>query len=123
MSMDLGAARLAVLRAAAMFDGVSPTLVAGPLVVIAGRAIVAVHGPAGPVPPGAAVIDLPGLTLMPGLIDTHLHLCFDATADPGGHLAQADDDILRQQMAEAAQPALPAAVTPAPALPARPYPP
>ena len=111
MSMDLGAGRLTVLRAAAMFDGVSPTLVAGPLVVIAGRAIVAVHGPAGPVPPGAAVIDLPGLTLMPGLIDTHLHLCFDASGDPVSRLAQADDETLRQQMAEAARRALRAGVT------------
>jgi imidazolonepropionase-like amidohydrolase len=111
MSTDLSAGRLTVLRAAAMFDGVSPTLVAGPLVVIAGRAIVAVYGPAGPVPPGAAVIDLPGLTLMPGLIDTHLHLCFDATGDPVGHLAQADDDLLREQMAEAARRAMRAGVT------------
>jgi imidazolonepropionase-like amidohydrolase len=111
MSMDLSAGRLTVLRAAAMFNGVNSTLVAGPLVVIAGRAIVAVHGPAGPVPPGAAVIDFPGLTLMPGLIDTHLHLCFDASSDPVGHLAQADDDTLRQQMAEAARRALRAGVT------------
>lgn len=103
--------RLMVLRAAAMFDGTSSTLMAEPLVVIAGRAIVSVHGPAGPVPPGACIIDLPGLTLMPGLIDTHLHLCFDATGDPVGHLEKADDDTLRQQMAEAARRALRAGVT------------
>lgn len=103
--------RLTVLRAAAMFDGINSTLVAEPLVVIAGRAITAVHGPAGPVPPGASIIDLPGLTLMPGLIDTHLHLCFDATGDPIGHLEKADDDTLRQQMAEAARRALRAGVT------------
>jgi imidazolonepropionase-like amidohydrolase len=103
--------RLTVLRAAAMFDGINSTLVAEPLVVIAGRAIVAVHGPAGSVPPGASIIDLPGLTLMPGLIDTHLHLCFDATGDPIGHLEKADDDTLRQQMAEAARRALRAGVT------------
>jgi len=103
--------RLTVLRAAAMFDGTGSTLVAGPLVVIAGRTIASVHGPAGPVPPGASVINLPGLTLMPGLIDTHLHLCFDATGDPIGHLERADDDTLRQQMAEAARRALRAGVT------------
>jgi len=94
-----------------MFDGTGSTLVAGPQVVIAGRTIASVHGPAGPVPPGASVINLPGLTLMPGLIDTHLHLCFDATGDPIGHLERADDDTLRQQMAEAARRALRAGVT------------
>ena len=100
-----------VLRAAAMFDGTSSTLAAGPLVVIEGRTIVAVHGPDGPVPPGARVIDHPGLTLMPGLIDTHLHLCFDATDDPFGRIEEADDDTLRRQMAEAARRALRAGVT------------
>jgi imidazolonepropionase-like amidohydrolase len=100
-----------VLRAAALFDGVSSALMAGPSVVIADGAITAVHGPAEPPPAGASVIDLPGLTLMPGLVDPHLHLCFDATGDPVGHLAQAGDDLLRQQMAEAARRALRAGVT------------
>jgi imidazolonepropionase-like amidohydrolase len=103
--------RLTVLRAAALFDGVSSTLLAEPSVVVADGAITAVHGPAEPVPANAHVVDLPGLTLMPGLVDTHLHLCFDATGDPVGHLAQADDDTLRQQMAEAARRALRAGVT------------
>jgi imidazolonepropionase-like amidohydrolase len=103
--------RLTVLRAAALFDGVSSALMAQPSVVIADGLITAVHGPAEPSPADASVIDLPGLTLMPGLVDAHLHLCFDATDDPIGHLAQADDDTLRQQMAEAARRALRAGVT------------
>ncbi len=103
--------RLTVFRAAALFDGVSSALLAAPSVVVADGSITAVHGPAEPVPSGASVIDLPGLTLMPGLIDTHVHLCFDATVDPVGHLAQADDDTLRRQMAAAARRALRAGVT------------
>src|SRR5258708_33314457 len=83
----LNARRLTVLRAAALFDGVSSALLAKPSVVVADGAITAVHGPAEPVPGGASVIDLPGLTLMPGLVDTLLLLCFDATGDPIGHLA------------------------------------
>lgn len=103
--------RLTVLRAAALFDGVSSALLAGPSVVVADGVITAVHGPAESSPAGASVIDLPGLTLMPGLIDAHLHLCFDATGDPIGHLAQTGDDLLREQMAEAARRALRAGVT------------
>lgn len=103
--------RLMVVRAAAMFDGVGSALVAGPSVVIADGVIVAVRGPALPVPPGATVIDLPGLTLMPGLVDTHLHLCLDATGDPVGHLTKMGDDLLRERMAKAARRALRAGVT------------
>jgi imidazolonepropionase-like amidohydrolase len=111
MSTDLSGGRLTVLRAAAMFDGVSPAPMARPSVVIAGGTIAAVAGPAGPVPADAHVVDLPGLTLMPGLVDAHLHLAFDASSDPVGHLAETGDDLLRGQMAEAARRALRAGVT------------
>jgi len=108
---DVHTGRLTVLRAAALFDGVSPALMAEPTVVVAGGTIAAVHGPAGPVPAGAHVVDLPRLTLMPGLVDAHLHLCFDASSDPVGHLADTGDDVLRERMAEAARRALRAGVT------------
>jgi imidazolonepropionase-like amidohydrolase len=107
----LDAGRIVVLRAAALFDGVSAALMARPSVLIADGVIAAVHGPAGPLPAGARVVDLPGLTLMPGLVDAHLHLCFDATGDPAGHLAGTGDDLLREHMAEAARRALRAGVT------------
>jgi imidazolonepropionase-like amidohydrolase len=94
-----------------MFDGVSPALMARPSVVVADGTIAAVHGPAGPLPADAHVVDLPGLTLMPGLVDTHLHLCFDASNDPVGHLAETGDDLLREQMAGAARRALRAGMT------------
>jgi imidazolonepropionase-like amidohydrolase len=79
--------------------------------VVADGVIAAVHGPAGPVPADVHVVDLPGLTLMPGLVDAHLHLCFDASNDPVGHLAGTDDDLLREQMADAARRALRAGMT------------
>lgn len=79
--------------------------------VVADGVIAAVHGPAGLVPADARVIDLPGLTLLPGLVDAHLHLCFDATSDPVGHLTETGDDVLRKRMAEAARRALCAGVT------------
>jgi imidazolonepropionase-like amidohydrolase len=107
----LSPGRLTVLRAAALFDGVSPALMAEPAVVVADGTIAAVHGPAVPLPADAHVVDLPGLTLMPGLVDAHLHLCFDASSDPAGRLAQTDDDMLRERMAQAARRALSAGVT------------
>jgi imidazolonepropionase-like amidohydrolase len=100
-----------VLRAAAMFDGVSSSLTPGPSVLVAGSQIAAIYGPGGDYPAAAQVIDLPGLTLMPGLVDTHLHLCFDASDDPVGHLAGMGDDLLRVHMAAAARRALRAGVT------------
>ncbi len=53
-AMTLGAPRarrFTVLRAAAMFDGVSSALMAKPSVVVADGAIAAVHGRPGLVPP------------------------------------------------------------------------
>jgi len=44
-------------------------------------------------------------------VDAHLHLCFDATGDPAGHLADTRDGLLREHMAEAARRALRAGVT------------
>ena len=39
-------------------------------------------GSAAPVPDGATVVDLAGATLLPGLVDGHVHLGFDASDDP-----------------------------------------
>lgn len=63
------------LRAARLFDGTGAPAIENAVVVIEGSRIAAA-GPAGSIalPQGAEVIDLPGHTLMPGLIDTHTHL-------------------------------------------------
>jgi imidazolonepropionase-like amidohydrolase len=47
------------------------------------------------------MIDLPGATLLPGLIDTHVHLAFDASTDPVGNLARRRDGEVTQAMARA----------------------
>ena len=63
---------LLLLRPAAVFDGTTATLHPGWRVLVQGDRIVA----AGPdvAAPAATAIDLPGLTLMPGLIEGHSHL-------------------------------------------------
>ena len=62
-----------LLRPAQVFDGVDPAPHPGWQVLVDGEKIVAV-GPALTVPDGAKVIDLPGTTLMPGMIEGHGHL-------------------------------------------------
>jgi imidazolonepropionase-like amidohydrolase len=64
-----------VLRPARVFDGVTATSHEGWIVVVAANRIAAVGAPAAvQVPPGARAIDLPGMTLLPGLIDAHSHI-------------------------------------------------
>ena len=102
--------RLTVLRAAWLFDGTSSALIRDPVVVIEDSTIVGV-GSGGKAPEGAAVIDLPGATLLPGLVDTHVHLAFDASADPVANLARRQDGEVMEAMARAGQAALRGGVT------------
>jgi len=67
-----------VLRAAHLFDGTSEKLVSPGVVVVAGGRIVAA-GTAVPTPDGAKVIDLGDATLLPGLMDAHVHLTGEST--------------------------------------------
>jgi imidazolonepropionase-like amidohydrolase len=64
-----------LLRPAHVFDGDSAQLHDGWVVLVRGEHIESV-GPAGDVhaPADAKVIDLPGMTLMPGLIEAHSHV-------------------------------------------------
>jgi imidazolonepropionase-like amidohydrolase len=67
------AAEPILLRPARVFDGVNPSPHEGWMVSIDGDRIIAV-GPNVITPAGARVIDLPGTTLLPGLIEGHSHL-------------------------------------------------
>jgi imidazolonepropionase-like amidohydrolase len=102
--------RLIALRAAWLFDGTSSALVRDPLVLIDGGAIVAVDSGV-PTPEDADVTDLGGATLLPGLVDPHVHLAFDASPDPVGHLASRNDDEARDAMIRAGQTALRGGIT------------
>jgi imidazolonepropionase-like amidohydrolase len=64
-----------VLKPALVFDGHNREMQKDWLVVVRGEKIIAA-GPTGEVkpPPDAKMIELPGMTLLPGLIDAHSHL-------------------------------------------------
>ena len=78
-------AETVVVTAARMVDVLAGRAVASPVVVITDGRISAVGTAAEPpaVPAEARRVDLPGLTLVPGLIDMHVHL--DAVPEIGGY--------------------------------------
>ncbi len=102
--------RPTALLAAWLFDGTERTLRPDPVVVLAGSTIVSV-GFGVPAPPEAEVVDLGSATLLPGLVDTHVHLAFDASRDPVTALAERDDAAVVQAMREAGRTALTGGVT------------
>ena len=67
-----------VVTADRMVDVLAGRAVAHPQITITDGRIVAVETQGAAVPAGARRIDLPGMTLLPGLIDMHVHL----TGDP-----------------------------------------
>ncbi|HEY6794088.1 MAG TPA: amidohydrolase family protein [Kineosporiaceae bacterium] len=69
-----------VVRARYAFDG-ERFLDGGAQVLVTGERIVAVQPRTAPCPPGWPVIDSPDGTLLPGLIDTHVHLVAGGEAD------------------------------------------
>ena len=101
--------RRTALRAAWLFDGTDTTLQPDPVVVFEGATIVSVGS--GPLPPDVEVVDLGEATLMPGLVDTHVHLAFDASFDPVTGLANRSDDEVLASMRRAGGVALAGGVT------------
>jgi imidazolonepropionase-like amidohydrolase len=85
--------RTILLRPASVFDGVDPVAHPGWQVLVTGERIVAV-GPALVVPAGAETIDLPGETLMPGMIEGHGHLFLHPYNETSW-----DDQVLHEPLA------------------------
>lgn len=76
-------AEVRVVRAARLLDVASGKYVDNPQVVVTDGRITAVGRAGDAVPAGAEVVELPGATLLPGLIDMHVHL--DSVAEIGGY--------------------------------------
>jgi imidazolonepropionase-like amidohydrolase len=68
-------------RAARVFDGISEGMIEDGAVVVEDGRIASV-GPARGLSPNTEAVDLGDVTLMPGLVDAHVHLVWDASAKP-----------------------------------------
>jgi imidazolonepropionase-like amidohydrolase len=82
-----------LLRPTRVFDGLDPRPHEGWSVLVRGERIEAA-GPNLAVPPGARVIDLPGMTLMPGMIEGHSHLFLHPYNETSW-----DDQVLKEALA------------------------
>jgi imidazolonepropionase-like amidohydrolase len=72
---------LTAYRAARVFDGVSEGTSEDAVVVVRDGRIVSVIASNNP-PAQAELVDLGDATLLPGLIDAHVHLVWSASAEP-----------------------------------------
>jgi imidazolonepropionase-like amidohydrolase len=102
--------RTLAIRAARLFDGMGATCTNDPLVVVEDGRIVRVEQGTAP-PPDVELVDLPGATLLPGLIDPHVHLGFDAAPGPIERLVVRSDTEVLESMTAAAAIHLAAGVT------------
>lgn len=82
-----------LLKPARVFDGT--TMREGVAVLVRGERIEAVGAIASLTAPNADVIDLPGLTLIPGLIDAHSHVLLHPYNETSW-----DDQVLRESLGE-----------------------
>src|SRR4051795_8714735 len=80
-------------RAEHAFDG-DRVLPSGALVLVEDTTIAGVEPATAPVPEGWELHDLPGTTLLPGLIETHTHLCGDSGPRALDQLGELDDDAI-----------------------------
>lgn len=95
-----------VLRADRIFDG--ERFIDTPLVQIDGRSIVAVGAD---VDQHLPIVDLGGVTLMPGIIDCHQHLVFDGNGTYEAQVADQTDEQLAARAWRHARTALVGGVT------------
>lgn len=99
-----------LITAKRLFDGLADSILEDPLIEVSNGRIVAVSQRRASID-GSDMVDLGDVTLLPGLIDVHQHLAFDASDDPVARLLECDDASLLLRMRMAALRALAGGVT------------
>ena len=108
------AAKDVIIRASRLVDGTGAPAVHDPTVVVENgriRKIYAGPAPEGEWPPGSRTLDLRGHTLLPGLIDAHVHLVLPGDGTPFETAVREPDGVLAVAAAENARRALRAGIT------------
>ncbi|SFT55897.1 Imidazolonepropionase [Geodermatophilus amargosae] len=97
-------------RADRAFDG-DRVLPSGALVLVEDGRVLAVEPAAAAPPAGVPVTSLPGTTLLPGLVDAHVHLCGDSSPRALDQLPELDPDEVDRIVARSLRQHLAAGVT------------
>jgi imidazolonepropionase-like amidohydrolase len=98
------------VRAGRAFDG-ERVVPGGALVVLDEGRIVGVEPGAAPVPDGCEVWEAPGGTVLPGLVDAHVHLCADGTDGSLDRIGEPSEDGMMAVIGESLRRHLAAGVT------------
>jgi imidazolonepropionase-like amidohydrolase len=101
---------LLVIRGARLFDGLAARP-GRPSVFVEDGRIMDVDLTGAEPPTHATVVDLGDVTLLPGLVDAHVHLCFDPATDPVQQMLNGDDATVLDRMRRNARRALRAGIT------------
>jgi len=112
--MTAAAPEWCIVRASRLLDGTGRPALADPTVVTRRGVIHGVYGgphPVGDWPPGTPALDLPGHTLLPGLIDAHVHLVLPGDGTPFEESVREPDGVLLAAAIRNAQTALRAGIT------------
>ena len=70
-----------VLRNVSLWDGRGGAVQRGRSIIVDDGRVAGILDPATPLPAGVRTIDAAGKTLIPGLIDAHVHLMYDSGPD------------------------------------------
>jgi imidazolonepropionase-like amidohydrolase len=103
-----------VIRAARLIDGSGEAPLEAPVIVVRGTKIEAVlqgEPPAGIADQAEQVLDFPGCTVLPGLIDMHVHLNQPGDGTPADQWMREPDGVIGAHTAVAAEATLDAGIT------------
>jgi imidazolonepropionase-like amidohydrolase len=98
------------IRAGKAFDG-ERVVLGGALVLVDDGRIAGVEPGNAPAPEGWQVLEVPGGTVLPGLVDTHVHLCADGTDGALDRVGEPGQDAMMAVIEESLRHHLAAGVT------------